>query len=186
MRLLARMPFFSAYLLWLGLSFCLYLGGLAILASRFGPADPLRRSLVFCFALCFYPFIGWTVPSGQLSTIAFFFVALAFREEDLDRPFRSGVALSICLYKPTLLVLLLPMLVVTGRFRTLSGFLGGGALLGLFATVVEGVGVWPGYLKALLSFGQGAGGPNSHPFKEAWKFVDLDSLASLFLGIVWD
>jgi hypothetical protein len=182
LRPLARMPYFSAYLLWVAISFSLYIAGVAILATRFLPPDPLRRSLVFCFALCFYPFIGWTMLSGQLSTIAFFFIAWAFREEDLDHSFRSGAVLSICLYKPTLLVLLLPMLIVTRRFRTLFGFAAGGGFLALLATVVEGVSVWPGYLKALLTFGQGAGGPDSHPFKETWKFVDFDSLASLFTG----
>jgi hypothetical protein len=181
-RPFSRIPFFEAYLLWLAITFSFYMAGIALLTARFLPLDPLPRSLVFCFALCFYPFIGWTLLNGDISIIGFFAVALAFREEDLERPFRSGLALSICCYKPTLLVLLLPMLVVTRRFRTLLGFAAGGSLLALFATVVEGVHVWPGYFRALLNFGKGAGGLDSHPFKEPWKYVDFDSFASLFPG----
>jgi hypothetical protein len=181
-RPFARMPYFSAYLLWLAISFGLYIAGIGLLTTSFFPRDPVRASLVFCFALCFYPFINWALLSGHLSTIGFFSMAWAFREEDLERPFRSGAALSICLYKPTLLVLLLPMLIVTRRFRTLFGFAVGGSTLALFATAVEGVRVWPGYFKLLLAYGLGVGGVASHPFKQAWKYVDFDSFASLFPG----
>ncbi len=181
-RPLAHLSYFRAFLLWSAVSFSLYIAGVAFLTARFFPHDPLRRSLIFCFALCFYPFIGWTMTTGHLSTIGFFSLAWAFREDDLEHPFRSGLALSIALYKPTLVVLLLPMLVVTKRFRTLFGVAAGGSILALFSTVAEGVRVWPGYINALLSYGRGSAGVDAHPFKQAWKYVDLSSFASLIPG----
>jgi hypothetical protein len=181
-RLLARLPYPRAYLLWLAISFSLYNAGLALLTARFFPHDALRRSLVFCFALSFYPFINWTMISGQLSTIGFFSVALAFREEDLEHRFRSGLALSICLDKPTLLVLLLPMLVVTRRFRTLAGVAAGGTIMALIATTVEGPRVWPGYIRSLLGYGLSTAGLRTHTYTQAWKFVDFTSFVSQVPG----
>src|SRR5258708_951881 len=103
-RPFARMAFLPAFVLWLSISFLLYVAGLAFVAGRFFPDDPLRRSLIFCFALSFCP-LFWTLTGGQISTIGFFALALAFREEDRQRPIMSGLALSLCMYKPTLLVL---------------------------------------------------------------------------------
>lgn len=181
-RPLARLPYFSAYLLWLAISLSLYLAGLALATARFFPSDPLRRSLIFCLALVFYPFIGWTLPGGGLSTIGFFSMAVALREEDLARPFRSGLALSICTYKPSLALLFVLMLLVARRGRTLFGLAVGVGALALFGTIVEGVRVWPGYIRLLLTYTTSSGGAQTHPFKQVWKYVDLASFSSLFPG----
>jgi hypothetical protein len=151
-RPFARMSYLLAYVLWMSISIALYLAGLAIATRRFFRKDLLRRSLLFCFALAFYPFIVGTLINGQLAAIGFFSLALSINEEDRNRPFSSGLALSLCAYKPTLLVLILPMLFVTKRFRTLAGFGTGTLALILFATAVEGVHVWSGYLKLLFYF----------------------------------
>lgn len=109
-------------------------------------------------------------------------MALALREEDMAHPIRSGLASSICLYKPTLIVLLLPMLFVTRRFKTVAGFAAGGLALTVVASAVEGVRVWPGYITMLLSFARGSAGVQAHSFKQAWKYVDFASFASLVPG----
>src|SRR5437763_12599852 len=90
------------------------------------------RSLILLLALAFEPFIMECWLGGQLSAFGFFCVALALRLDLAGRPFRSGLVLGLCFYKPTLLVLLLPMLVVGRRFRTLAGMAATGlALLGV-------------------------------------------------------
>src|SRR5205823_10006356 len=66
-------------------------------------------------------------------------VALALVEEDRGRPFSSGLALSLCLYKPTLLVLLVPMLVVTGRLQHIVGFAAGAAAQSVLWLLTGGV-----------------------------------------------
>jgi hypothetical protein len=178
-RPFARLPFLPAFVLWLLISFFLYIVGLFFLARRFFPDDSLRRSLIFCFGLSFCPFF-FTLTGGQISTIGFFALALAFREEGRQRPVLSGLALSLCMYKPTLLILLLPMLLITRRYKTLMGFAGGATVVAAFVTAVQGVGVWPGYIALLLSFGSAVS--HIHSFVVLWYHVDLNSFSSLIRG----
>src|SRR5205085_3363606 len=147
----------------------LYLAGLAIFSARFFPRDHLKQSLIFCFALSFYPFVMSTLFNGHLSAIGFLALALAFREEDSGRPFLSGLALSACLYKPTLLVLLLPMLLVTRRYKTLLGFTAGVLALATFTTALEGTRVWSGYIDLALYFRHVSTEVNTPFFLRYWK-----------------
>ena len=178
-RPFALLPFLPAFALWIGLSFSLYLAGLALFAGQFFHDDPHRRSLSFCFALSFCPFY-WTVTGGQISTIGFFALALAFREEDRQRPLLSGLALSLCMYKPTLLILLLPMLLITRRYKTLVGLAAGVVAMAGFVTVVQGASIWPGYIARLVSFGSAT--TKIHSFVVLWYHVDLNSFSALIPG----
>jgi hypothetical protein len=178
-RPFALLPFLPAFALWTGLSFSLYLLGLFLFARQFFHDDPHRRSLSFCFALSFSPFF-WTIAGGQISTIGFFALALAFREEDRQRPLLSGLALSLCMYKPTLLILLLPMLLITRRYKTLVGFAGGAAAMAAFVTVAQGASIWPGYVTRLVSFGSAT--TKIHSFVVLWYHVDLNSFSALLPG----
>ena len=178
-RPLARMDFFPAYTLWLSISLLLYLGGVAMITSRFFPGEPFRRSLIFCFALSFCP-LFWALGSGQVSMIGFFALALALREEGRQRPMLSGIALSLCMYKPTILILILPMLIITRRYKTLLGFAAGAIGTAGFITAVQGAGVWPGYITRLLSFGAAASSARS--FVVHWYHVDLASFSALVPG----
>ena len=181
-RPFALLSYTAAYMLWVSISFLLYLAGVTLVSSRFFAGDPLRRSLVYCFALSYYPFINWTLLSGHISTIGFLAFAVAFHQEDVKRPFWSGMALSICHYKPPLLLLFLPMLVVSKRFRTIAGFCTGGLAVALFTTAVEGFGIWSGYFRMLLSFGRGAATVQGHSFKQLWKYVDISSFLDALHG----
>jgi len=178
-RPFARMTFRAAYLLWQSISFALYIAGLALVSHRFFARDAVRRSLVYCLALSFMPFL-WIMAGGQIPTIGFFGLALAFREEDKGRPCFSGLGLSLCLYKPTLLVLVLPMLLITRRYRTLIGFACGGTALAVLTTAAEGLGVWWGYFHLLLSFGTAA--LQTHGYRELKYYMDLASFSSLLPG----
>ena len=178
-RPFARMPYLRAYLIWMAISFSLYCGGLALFLRRFYPAEPLQGSLILCLSLCFYP-LFWILTSGQISTIGFFAIALAFCKDDQKRPFMSGLALSVCLYKPPLLTLLLPMILITRRLRTLAGVFCGGAAAAVVVTGIQGVGVWPGYLERLLSFATGS--LQTKSFKILWYYLDLASFSALVPG----
>jgi hypothetical protein len=181
-RPFARLPYRAAYGAWLCISLVLYLAGIAMISKRYFPDDPLRRSLIFCFALSFYSFTIDTFANGQLSAIGFFALALAIREDDRDHLVPSGLALSVCLYKPTLLVLVLPMLLVTKRFKTLLGFGAGAAAFALLTTVAEGTRIWAGYETLLLNFGQATTGVHTQSFLRLRKYVDLTSLSSMAPG----
>src|SRR6202051_2662704 len=53
----ARASFESAYLLWVGISLALYIAGIAATVKEVFPRERLKISLIFCFALAFYPFV---------------------------------------------------------------------------------------------------------------------------------
>ncbi len=176
-RPFAKLPYVPALLLWMSVAFVAYIVGVfAVSGIHFGD-DPLRRSLILCFALSFYPFC-WTMMSGHLSTLGFLSIAIAVLQEHRGRFLLSGLALSVCVYKPSLLVLVLPMLVVTRRFKTCIGFAAGSIALALIATAVQGVRLWSGYAGMLFSFGQGAAKVQTRTFKEVWKYVDVWSFFS--------
>lgn len=91
--LFARVPFDLAYLLWLGISLALYLIGITATVKEVFPRERLKISLIFCFALAFYPFFFGTLANGQLSSVAVCSVGIAIFQERHSKPFRSGLAL---------------------------------------------------------------------------------------------
>ncbi len=178
----ARLPYPAAYVLWLLVSLALYAAGLRLLIRRFLPLDPVRRSLLFCFAFAYSPFIIDTAASGQLSAVGFFALAVALSQDDAGHPFSSGLVLSLCLYKPTLLILLVPMLLVTRRFRSLLGFAAGAVALLALPSAVGGVAIWSVFLRSLLSFGRVAGGSQAPTVLILVKYVDLTSFSAFVHG----
>jgi hypothetical protein len=180
-RPFAMLPYVPAFLVWVSASFLAYVAGIVALSRRFFRDEPLRRSLILCFGLSFYPFC-WTMMSGHLSVLGFLAIAVAVLQEYRGRFVLSGLALSVCVYKPTLLLLILPMLVITRRFRTCLGFAAGTAALALVATAIQGLALWPGYIAMLFSFGRGAARVQTHTFKEVWKYVDAWSFSSSIFG----
>jgi hypothetical protein len=178
----ARLPYVTAYLLWLFISVLLYLAGVIGITRRFLSRNPLHVSLVCCLALSFYPFAVSLIVQGHLSAIGFFAVALAILAEGQGNQFLSGLALSACLYKPTLVVLLLPMLLVTGRVKAILGFFAGGAGLVLLATILKGAAIWPGFFRMSRNFAELSVGLDTRSFLNLENYVDLTSFSSLFPG----
>lgn len=170
----ARLPFAVAFGLWMLLSLILYITGVRAAARSFFAVEPLKVSLILCFALAFYPFFIATMINGQLSAIAVFAIGVAFALERRDKLIQSGLVLSLIIYKPTLCLLVVPMLLLTRRMKSLLGFAAGAAVLLAIPTLVGGFAVWPSYLRFLrvygkeVSFSDRSGMPLS-------KHVDLGS-----------
>jgi hypothetical protein len=180
LRPLARLPYAWSFGAWLVVSAGLYLAGLILTLKRlrFAPAD---RPLILLLALSFEPFIMECWMGGQLSAVGFFCVALAYYWLETGRPTAAGAALGLCLYKPTLLVLLLPMLVLARRWRPLAGFALAG--LGLAGVSVAAVG-WRAcldYAGLLLGFARTTGGSGGAVLP-ASKYVDLNSFFRMLCG----
>jgi hypothetical protein len=146
-RLFALMPFWTAYRLWMLTSMVSYLAGIALLVRKAFPDDKLRQSLFCCFSLLYWPFVARTLLNGQLSAIGFLAIAGAICLEDSDHPYLSGGVLAICSYKPTLLFLIFPMLLITRRYKSVLGFTVGAGLLTILTTAVAGTGIWPAYFR---------------------------------------
>ena len=181
-RPFALLPYWVAYALWVAVSLGLYGLGLHLIIARFFPQEGLARSLIFALAYSYFPFIANTAANGQLAAVGFCALALALREEDLRHDLRSGLALSLCLYKPTILLLIVPMLMVNRRFKALAGFALGTLALVLVTAAFEGFAVWPQFLHALRSFGDSSVGVGRSSILPLAKYVDLTSFSSNLHG----
>ncbi|MGO9776781.1 MAG: glycosyltransferase family 87 protein [Terracidiphilus sp.] len=176
----ARLSFENAYFLWMGISLILYLAGIGAVLAAFFPRQRLKASLFFCFALASRAFLMDTLLNGQLSSVAVFAVGLAVSLERRSKPLYGGLALAILAYKPTLLLVILPMLLLTRKFRMLAGFVAGSAVLLLASTAYAGIGIWSAYLRLLHFFGNTAV-LNGHALR-LWKEVDLNAFSYAIPG----
>lgn len=180
LRPLAALPYAWSFALWLLVSAGLYAVGLALLVRYLDALPRADRTTAVLLALSFEPFIMEAWLGGQLSAVAFFCVAVALRCEARGRPLAAGAAFGLCLYKPTLLVLLLPMLLLGRRWRTLAGV----ALTALVLAVVSVLGVGlracVDYVEVLLNFTRTMA--ESGSVLRLWKYVDLNSFFRLLLG----
>lgn len=179
--LFALLPFTTAYLLWAAISLLLYLTGIAAVAKVAQLRNGFELSLFFCFALAFYPFFVETMFNGQLAAVAVCCVGLVVLADRRAHPFASGIALSLLIYKPTLLVVLLPMLVLTRRFKALGGFIVGAAILFAATTGIAGFASWETYARFLSLFGR-VTGVNGQSTLDLPKYIDLISISHLVRG----
>jgi Glycosyltransferase family 87 len=181
LRPFAWLPYEAAFAVWLIVSGGLYLAGF-VLIWRSCPGLPREHKwLALLLAVTFEPFLLECWMGGQLSAVGFFSLALAWHEFRAGRLFAAGLALGLCLYKPTFLVVFLPLLLWARQWRVLVGLVTTGfALLGLSVAAV-GTEVCLGYTDVLLAFRQNTGtsGELELPI---WKYVDLSSDLRLLFG----
>jgi hypothetical protein len=186
MCFLAWLPYEWAFACWLLISAGLYLAGLLLTRRTLPELSALDWPTALLLALSFQPFLMECWLGGQLSAFGFFCVAAALACERTDRPVAAGLMLGFCLYKPTLLVLLLPMLVVARQWKMLAGFTLTGFGLGALSVIGAGWKNCLDYGQALLGFTRTTSG-GSTPSAGAlelrlWKYVDLNSFFKLLLG----
>ena len=172
----AHLPFWTAFRIHQAISFALYALGLVILLRRFFPGQPILSSMFLPFALAYLPWVSNTWLNGQLSALGFIAFAWALAEQKSGHLFRSGLALSLCLYKPTLLVLLIPMLLFRRQLRVLLGFAAGACVLVGAATIAFGWHIWAAYARLVLSLGY------IERLRELHQYVDLVAFFSQLAG----
>ena len=177
--LLSRLSYAWAFAVWLVISLGLYATGLWLLLRTTSRLPQYARTTALPLALAFAPFLVYCWGLGQLSSIGVFCLALAIYLERNNRPVLCGLALSLCLYKPTLLMLVLPMLVLTGRFRTLAGLLTGSVALTAASAVLVG---WRGlqvYAMVLYNFQRWKAAANT--ISQTSLYVDIRTAFKLFI-----
>ena len=175
----ARLQFWPAYLCWLSITLFLYVGSLVAVGARLFPGIPLKVSLIVCIGLSYFPFLIETLASGQISALGFFAFSMAFLLEDAGHPFLSGLTLSLCSYKPTLLLLFLPMMAVTRRYKNLAGLMAGATTMFLFTVAVYGIRLWDAWVKLFLHFGGVSAGVHTNSILDLPKYVDLLAFSAL-------
>ena len=179
-RPLAILPYTASYLAWIVVSTALYIAGFVLIRKTLHAVPPGATTIWLLLALSFAPFLFECAIGGNLSALGFFAISLALYFERLGRHPASGMALALCLYRPTLLILVLPMLVIARRFRTLSGLVAGGLLLAGASLVAVGWQTCVDYLQILFRVSRATSG--SEEFFRTWKYVDLLSFFRLLAG----
>ena len=177
---LALLPFAWSYLAWLAISAGFYLAGFTLVWKTLHSTLSSERSMALLLALSFEPFLMETWAGGQLSSVGFFCMALAISCADRRRPALAGGALALCLYKPTLLLWIAPMLLIGRRWKTLIGFCAAGGALAGGSVLVAGPRLCRQYVEMLTVHLRDATLRTS-VFAD-WKLIDLVSFVRLLTG----
>ena len=118
---LAAVPFLPSFLLFSAISALAYSAATWVLWRH---APQLERSgayVVLLAAAC--PGLLYTLRFGQISTLTLIAPALAVAALAADRRFVAGLCLGLLAYKPQLLVVVVPTLVLARDWRCLGGVL---------------------------------------------------------------
>ena len=179
-RPLSLLSYIHSYVAWVLVSASLYIAGLVLLRKSLGPLLLPSLTMSLLLALSFAPFLFEATIGGNSSAFGFFFVALALYFERRGKDVASGMALGMCLYKPTWLVLILPMLAVGRKGRTLLGVAFAGLELGGVSVLTVGWEACLGYVEVLFQLSEATSVPED--VFPMWKYVDLLSFTRLLLG----
>lgn len=176
---LAKLSYPQAYFTWMILSLGIFGIGVALLLSAcptLKESDWLTPTLL---AFSFEPFIMECWHGGQIAVIGFLALCAAFWCLRRERTLCAGLALSLLIYKPTLLVIILPMLLFMRQWRTLVGFVIGATYLQLLAMVILTPQTTIDHLHLLLGYAQRTTGGGT--FFQTSKYVDFNSFVKLLL-----
>lgn len=178
LRPLATLPYPVAVAIWLIISILLYVAGTQLVLNATGWTTSTKLALLL--ACSFEPFAFECLLGGQLSAVGYFSFALYFWAISRSRPFYAGLGLGLSFYKPTLLLLVLPMLLVGRRWKVLAGMTVTGVVLVGISLLLVGWNVNVSYLNELLSFGKSTSGGDLEI--RNWKYVDLNNCLRLAFG----
>ena len=180
LRPLAYLPYPVAVAIWQIFSVALYVSGTWLVLDAAGWKSSTDRQLALLLACSFEPFAFECLLGGQLSAVGYFSFALYYWAISRSHPFWAGLGFGLSFYKPTLLLLVLPMLFVGRRWKVLGGMTVTGILLVGISLLLVGWTVNVGYLSELLSFGRSTSGGDLEI--RNWKYVDLNNCLRLLLG----
>jgi hypothetical protein len=158
-RPFALLHYPAAFALWLLVSLGLY--SLGLYALR--PFIPVQhQNALYVCALSFAPFALKTWNTGQISTIAFVLMAWAIRCDLAGKPFATGALLALCSYKPTMLLIIGPCLLIRCNWRILAGFTGSfGTMIGITIATL-GVQPYLEWIKMLVWYSHNVNNISSH------------------------
>ena len=177
---LARLPFALSVAVWIVVMVGMYATSVGLMLRFFGPLERSQRVTIWLLALSFQPFAIECCLGGQISAIGCLAMAVALTLERKGKKVASGLAISMVLYKPTLLLLILPLLVVGRCWKTLGGFWMGAMVLAVVSWLVVGTSGCFDFLGLLVGYGR-VGGSVGQGFKTI-KYVDLTAFLRL-LGV---
>jgi hypothetical protein len=166
---LSRLPLWAAYLGWMIISIALYIAAITLVSK----VELLPRGMTLLVCLAFPPFFMLVLAGGQLSAIGCFILAAGFYLLRTERKLLAGVVLGLLLYKPTLVIFLVPALLFARQFRTLMGFAVVVGLLMIVSIWMIGPGGVVRYIAILREYSSlvGAGYMRSEMYVDLSSFV---------------
>jgi len=179
-RPFSLLPYISSYLAWVAVSTSLYVAGFMLIQKTLYAIPSNASKIGLLLALSFEPFLVECLIGGNSSAFGFFAIALALHFERLGRLTESGMAFGFCLYKPTFLLLILPMLLVARRAKTLLGVVISGVFLAGVSLLALGWQPCTDYMKILLRISHTSW--NVAEVFRTFKYVDIISFFRLLLG----
>jgi hypothetical protein len=130
-RPFALLPYRAAYIAWMMVAILIYGIGVGALNPYLASLPKPYRRAALLLGLTFVPVALWSLVGGQIGVIAFAIIAWCVRFDLSGKQLAAGATLALCSYKPTLLLLFGPFLVLRMNLRFLLGFTAG--LSGLLA-----------------------------------------------------
>ena len=180
LRPLTLIRYEAVVAVWLVISAGMFVAGVWLLLQSLPDLAKDHFGLVFLLSLSFEPFLMECWLGGQLSAVGFLSYAPTWFTLNRDRPMAAGMALGLSFYKPTLLLLTLPLLVIGRCWRMLLGMTITGVLLAGLSLAFVGRDVSVGYLDVLMSFRKSTSGGGLGIL--TWKYVDLNNTLRLLCG----
>jgi len=177
---LSRLPFMLSYFSWALISFLLYIFGFKLFWKTMDSMH--TETITLLLILSFEPFIMETIIGGNSSAVLYFAIVLYLYFEYSKKDILSGVSLGILLYKPTFLIIILPMLLIARRTKILVGFFISSIIIIFLSTLAVGFETCIGYMRFL--FGLSTTTYSAGEIFRTWKFVDIFSFSRLLFGTI--
>ena len=116
LEFIARLPYLAAFLVWTSLSLVSLFFAYRLLAKSLDlPSQWYGVGLLACVA--FPPYLFYSLLNGQPTTLALLILTSSYVLIQRRYNLLGGIVLSLLTYKPTLLVLIGPMLLLTKQWR---------------------------------------------------------------------
>jgi glycosyl transferase family 87 len=145
-RMLAKLPYFTAYCVWLAFSLALYAASVWILFRNLLPGRLGGAAFLLALSAPMYTLETWI--GGQVAIYAFLAVVLFVRCLLDGRPLLAGMALGLAVYKPSLVALPAAMMLVGGAWKMLAGLCASTTMVGLVSVAMVG---WNGCVQWILT-----------------------------------
>ena len=168
-RPFAFLSYRAAYAAWMIAAILIYAIGVSALSPYLAHLSKSYRRAALLLGLTSMPVALWSLVGGQIGVIAFAIIAWCVRLDLSGKQFAAGATLALCCYKPTLLLLFGPFLLLRMNFRFLLGFaagLGGLLTVSLLAST-QAVLDWFGLI---FTYGRFAS-QGSTPWPDAWPLL---------------
>ncbi len=178
--LLSRLRYPWALACWQLVSLGLYAGGFTMLWRQLPALRSMPYRAALLAAATYMPFMTECLAGGQTTAFGFFCLAAALALEGRAKYLASGFMIAMLSYKPTLLLLICPMLLISRRWRQIGGLVAGLAILAAASIAFGGRRIFHSWLQALLYTAKNITGADSG--LRLWKYVDVNSFVHGLVG----